>query len=85
MENKRTILLTGSSGFLGSRILNKIRKKHTVYLLNHKNKISKSIILSTHLIRFSAMDISLSDKVTGRNVFFSPSIGTLNTKSSLLK
>ena len=41
MENKRTILLTGSSGFLGSRILNKIRKKHTVYLLNHKNKISK--------------------------------------------
>ena len=40
MENKRTILLTGSSGFLGTRILSKINKNDTVYLLSNKNSVS---------------------------------------------
>ena len=49
MENKRTILLTGASGFLGSRILSKINKNNTVYLLSNKSRASKSNPNHTHI------------------------------------
>jgi len=47
MENKRTILLTGASGFLGSRILSKIDESYIVYLLTNKNKIKN--LKSNHI------------------------------------
>ena len=54
MENKRTILLTGSSGFLGSRILSKINKNDTVYLLSNKNTVST---LNPHHIQITADEL----------------------------
>ena len=41
MESKRTIILTGGSGFLGSRLLKLISSKYKVILITNKTEIKK--------------------------------------------
>ena len=60
MENKRIILLTGSSGFLGSRILSRINKNNIIYLLTSKNKIEK---LESNHIQITIDDLNKIDNI----------------------